>query len=241
VSELESRVSTLEADLDNATLLQILAETNADNIRQQMILVNDNAQAALQRSTLEGIEKSSLSGRNEGLYAQVQSLKSEIVTLNETIDRLEDQLYGKQAAIEAGAKAGTDIAVRVINKPNLLYSDLTYRARAKDDGRGIWVNGGDVELFNFSDEAVSVTITQRNVNFLSPNTPKVINLKAKQKLIQKFEVDFGKVDDYYPSTGTGFFSSDKVYKGTLDFSTPSGTVSLSMEVQKQVGSRYEGE
>lgn len=218
----------MDVELDSERLLRVTAEANAENLRTQFAIITDQLQTNIQRMTLDGIENSALKARNEGQNATIESLKKQV-------DSLTEQLNGKNARIAEGAKAGADITVRVINKGDQRYNDLTFRGRAKDDGNGSWINGPEVELFNFSLDVQNVSISQKGVDFL--NGPFAVTLQPQEKKTISFTTNKGKVDDYAPSAGFGF-TGDKEYTGTLEFKTSKGTVSLSLAVQKQRGNQW---
>lgn len=237
ISQLESEIASLTAisaaldiELDSERLLRITAESNAETLRTQFSILTDSLQTNIQRMTLEGIENASLKARNEGQNATIESLKKQV-------DSLTQQLNGKNARLAEGAKAGADITVRVISKGDQRYNDLTFRGRAKDDGNGKWINGPEVELYNFSLEVQNVTISQKNVDFISG--PFSVSIPPQEKRTISFTTNKGKVDRYAPSAGFGF-TGDKEYTGTLEFKTNKGTVSLSAAVQKQRGNDWSG-
>lgn len=228
VADLTAISASLDVELDSERLLRVTAEANAENLRTQFAIITDQLQTNIQRMTLDGIENSALKARNEGQNATIESLKKQV-------DSLTEQLNGKNARIAEGAKAGADITVRVINKGDQRYNDLTFRGRAKDDGNGSWINGPEVELFNFSLDVQNVSISQKGVDFL--NGPFAVTLQPQEKKTISFTTNKGKVDDYAPSAGFGF-TGDKEYTGTLEFKTSKGTVSLSLAVQKQRGNQW---
>jgi len=228
VANLTAISASLDVELDSERLLRVTAEANAENLRTQFAIITDQLQTNIQRMTLDGIENSALKARNEGQNATIESLKKQV-------DSLTEQLNGKNARIAEGAKAGADITVRVINKGDQRYNDLTFRGRAKDDGNGSWINGPEVELFNFSLDVQNVSISQKGVDFL--NGPFAVTLQPQEKQTISFTTNKGKVDGYAPSAGFGF-TGDKEYTGTLEFKTSKGTVSLSLAVQKQRGNQW---
>lgn len=237
IGELQSEIANLTAisasldiELDSERLLRVTAEANAESLRTQFAIITDTLQINIQRMTLEGIENASLKARNEGQNATIESLKKQV-------DSLTDQLNGKNARIAEGAKAGADITVRVINKSDQKYNDLTFRGRAKDDGNGKWINGPEVEIFNFSLEVQNIQISEKNISFL--NGPFSATVAPQEKVIINFDRNKGKVDGFKPSAGFGF-TGDKEYTGTLEFKSTNGTVSLSTAVQKQRGNDWSG-
>jgi len=237
ISQLETEVArlitvsaSLDLELDSERLLRVTAEANAETLRTQFAIITDQLQNNIQRMTLDGIENVSLKARNEGQNATIESLKKQV-------DSLTQQLIGKNARLAEGAKAGADITVRVINKGEQRYNDLTYRARAKDDGRGKWINGPEVEIYNFTLETQNIQIIEKNISFI--NGPFSVTIQPQEKKTISFEPNAGKVDNFKPSAGFGF-SSDKEYTGTLEFKSTNGTVSISTAVQKQRGANYTG-
>lgn len=160
LSELENRINSLNVELDNEKLLRIISEDNTDNIKQQIALINDGYQTALQRATIESISKTAAQAKVEGLTAQVEALKLQIASLNKEIDQLNKTIQGKDSQLIAGAKSGTEITVRVVKKQyedqNDIYVD------ASNSGNYTWRNGPDIELYNFTsvDQKISFDISQ---------------------------------------------------------------------------------
>lgn len=242
VSELETEVETLKEEIDNEKLLRVLAEENSETLREENLLISSDVQNSLQRSILEGIQNSSLLAKNEGLTAQVEALKDEVAGLQSEVDSLNSRILAKEAQIEAGAKSGSDITVRVLNKAEEFGTDLVFRARAQEKGAGNWINGPAVELYNFTSEQVTVDIILSGGAFvkgdwinsvskqtLAPNQKKTITLVEIEDI----------VDDYVPNAGFGF-TGDREYAGTLDFVTTNGNVALSIALQKQRGDKWGG-
>lgn len=242
IIELESEVDNLKEEVDNEKLLRVLAEENAENLREELLVISSDVQSSLQRSILDGIEKSSYEAKNEGLTAQVEALKDEVATQQSEIDSLNSRLLAKEAQIEAGAKAGSDITVRVINKAEDNGTDLIFRARAKSNGTGDWINGPALELYNFTSEPVTVSISLEGGAFdkgdwignLSSQT-----LAANQRKTITLTTIKDTVDKYTPNAGFGF-TGDREYSGTLDFTTTNGKVALSIALQKQRGDKWGG-
>jgi len=230
VAKLVSISASLDLELDSERLLRVTAEANADTLRTQFAIITDQLQTNIQRMTLDGIENASLKARNEGQNATIESLKKQV-------DSLTQQLIGKNARLAEGAKAGADITVRVINKGEQRYNDLLYRGRAKDDGRGKWINGPEVEIYNFTLEIQNVSIIQKGIDFL--DGPFLVTVNPQEKVTVNFTPNFRKVDGFRPSSGTGTMG-DKEYTGTLEFKSTNGIVSLSTSVQKQRGANWSG-
>lgn len=287
VAELETEIETLREEIDNEKLLRVLAEESSETIREENLILNTEVQTALQRSVLEGIEKSSLEARNEGLVAQVEALKDEVSVLQKEIDSLVATIEGKEAAIEAGAKAGNDITVLVTTKQIEDGQDLVYRIRnctglgatnqnnweaskkqnllrrisnfivgsfnpaaavvyaAYGGGTDIkkWLNGPNIELYNFTSEQITVTIRQRagkawlGIDGFDPPQPAanlklglhVVTLAANEKKIIKLKP----TKECFESV-----TQDEELRGSLVFTTKSGEVTLTTALQKQFGADW---
>ena len=236
ISELQSEVANLTAisasldiELDSERLLRVTAESNAESLRTQFAIITDTLQSNIQRMTLEGIENSSLKGRNEGQNATIESLKKQV-------DSLTEQLNGKNARLAEGAKAGADITARIIEKENAAATDIFYDSIVDDNGGGKWINGPTVELFNFSVDEQVVTVSQNvddNANWLS--FPSSITLKSQEKIQITLGTDRDLINNVGPTARfLGIFGggSARQYKGTLAFKTKNGTISFSTTLDK---------
>jgi hypothetical protein len=227
VSELTAISASLDVQLDNERLLRVTAESNAEQLRKQFVLVNDTMQTSLQRAVSEGIEKTGLQARNEGQNATIQSL-------NKQVDSLTQQLNGKNARIAEGAKAGADITVRVIEKADPAQKDLYFDVKT-GQSTGKWLNGPTVELFNTTLEPVEVQITIKNTQKWIGG-PSIVNIEPQQKVDVNIQPDFGVINGLEPRPRTflGIAGGGKAtnYTGTLVFKTKNGEVSLSCNLYK---------
>lgn len=227
VSELTAISASLDVQLDNERLLRVTAESNAEQLRKQFVLVNDTMQTALQRSVNEGIERTALQARNEGQSATVQSLQKQV-------DSLTQQLNGKNARIAEGAKAGADITVRVIEKSDPAQKELYFDVKT-GERTGKWLNGPTVELFNSTLETQAVQITMKNTEKWIGG-PSLVNLQPQEKVEITLQPDFNVIDrlEPVPRTFLGIFGGGKAtnYTGTLVFKTTNGEISLSANMYK---------
>jgi hypothetical protein len=210
VSELTSISASLDIQLDNERLLRVTAESNSEQLRKQFALVNDTLQTSLQRSVLEGIDRTSLQARNEGQTATVQSLTKQV-------DSLTQQLNGKNARLAEGAKAGADITARVVEKSNATLADLYFDYKNKS-ASGTWLNGPTVELFNTTLEDVTVNIKMKNANLVWINGPSIVTLKPQEKVDITLQIDYPKFNRIN--------SKGENYGGSVVFSTPNGELSF---------------
>ena len=227
VSELTALSASLDVQLDNERLLRVTAESNAEQLRKQFVLVNDTMQTSLQRSVNEGIEKTGLQARNEGQNATIQSL-------NKQVDSLTQQLNGKNARLAEGAKAGADFTIRVIEKSDPAQKDLYFDVKT-GEGTGKWVNGPTVELFNTTLEPITVDIKIKGTQAWIGG-PSIVNIEPQQKVEVTMQPDFGVINglDPRPRTVLGLFGGGSAtnYTGTVSFKTKNGEVSLSCNLYK---------
>lgn len=238
VTELEAEVETLKEDIDNEQLLRVLAEENASNLREEIVLISTDTQNALQRSILEGIEKSSLEAKNEGLTAQVEALKDEAASLQSEIDQLTSTIEGKEAQIQAGAKAGLDLTLLVKNKKDEEGQDLVYRLRNSDNKLKEWINGPEVEVYNFTGESLTINLKQNGRGWIAVEGGSANNLTKTQYTFilnanEKKTLTFKADKDNYANVNV-----DTEYRGTLNFTTKNGVTSLNTALQKQFGSTW---
>lgn len=232
ISELESRVRELEAELENLRAeldAEKILSANYQNTNQQSVskvqTTITDLQNALQRATSEAIQRVSLTARVEALA--------------EENARLKDVLEGKQAKQAEGAKVGSDISVKVINKADEKYPDITFRGRAKDDGNGSFINGPDIEFYNFTTEDVTVDFSQTGVAAGMIDTPKSFTIKPKETIKIAVKNNAKKCDAFAPSAGVGT-SSDKSYTANLVVKTNKSTLNIPMALQKQRGKNWDG-
>jgi hypothetical protein len=227
VSELTSISASLDIQLDNERLLRVTAESNAEQLRKQFVLVNDTMQTALQRSVSEGIEKTGLQARNEGQSATVQSLGKQV-------DSLTQQLNGKNARLAEGAKAAADFTIRVIEKSDPAQKDLYFDVKT-GNSTGKWNNGPTVELFNTTLEPITVDIKIKGTQSWIGG-PSIVNIEPQQKVEVTMQPDFGVINglDPRPRTFLGIFGGGSAtnYTGTVSFKSKNGEVSLSCNLYK---------
>ena len=227
VSELTALSASLDVQLDNERLLRVTAESNAEQLRKQFVLVNDTMQTSLQRSVNEGIEKTGLQARNEGQNATIQSLTKQV-------DSLTQQINGKNARLAEGAKAGADITARVVEKSDPGKKDIELKNNI-DNLAGKWINGPTVELFNTTLEEQTVTISMKNTPAWI-NGPSIVNLKPQEKVEVTLQLDINRIRalEPVPRTFLGIAGGGQAteYTGTLVFKTKNGEVSFSANMNK---------
>lgn len=238
ISELQAQIEALSSDLDNEKLLRVVAEANADNLRQQLQLINESAQVALQRSVLEGIQRSSAEAKSEGLKAEVAALKEKATTLQSQIDSLNNLLAGKDAQIQAGAESTPEITVRVISKPATADNDIVFDASITDANAGaggFWINGPDVEVMNVdpngADQVIKVDISQCVADgqiWVLPPSQTPFTLKVQEKATFRLVPNYNAIKNVYPRTR--FLTSARSYAGGK-ITVAGNTTSLSLSAR----------
>lgn len=223
VKELEIVSQSLKVELDASLLNVAVAQNETQQSTSKISSTVVELQNAIQRATAESIQRVSL-------YARVQSLSQEV-------DNLREQLYGKQSKIDAGAKVTDDFSAKVTNISDAKYPDLTFRARAKDDGRGNWINGPEIEVSNFTKESVTVTFSQDGeINGIFNSIPSQTMAAGETKKIT-ITTNAGKIDTYKPKSGFGF-TGDTEYKGNVIIKSPKGTINIPVSLQKMRGNQW---
>jgi hypothetical protein len=230
VVDLTAKVSTLEivseslrVDVDSQKILVASFENqlNQSNVKISSTIVD--LQTAVQKGTAEAIQRVSLTARNQALKEQN--------------DQYKEILEGKQAKIAEGAKVGMDFSVKSVQKGEPQYGELTYRARAKDDGNGQWINGPDLEIYNFSKEPITINFEESGQTIGSFEKLAPFTLQPKQTKILSVKTIPSKIDDFRPSAGITLLG-DTEYKGSLTVKSEKSSVTLGVSIQKQVGTSW---
>lgn len=223
ISNLELVTQSLLINLDNEALQAKLAKDRADAANSQLGTIIVDLQNAIQNSINEAIERVSLSARNEALFRENELLK--------------DQLFGKEARIAEGARAGEDFSVRVLSiEDNTKPNALIYRQRANGELKK-WINGPKLELSNFTSNEVTLTFKISDTSLVSVPTAKTIAPNSK------IEINFDNlknnqwISDKAPKNEIGLIG-DKTYTGTLTISSPNSTLDVTLILQKQRGGSF---
>lgn len=223
IKELEIVSESLRVEVDSTKILAASFEnqlTQANSKVQSGIL---DLQNAIQKGIAEAIQRVSLTARNQSLKEQV--------------DRLTEIVEKKTAKIAEGAKPGEDFTVKPLKISEPKYNELTFRGRAKDDGRGTWINGPDLEVYNFTREPVTLKFKFTGVNSAAFSAPASVTLQPDEKKTISIGTVQKKVDDLGPSAGVGT-SSDKEHVGALEISSAKSTVNITTAIQKQRGDKW---
>ncbi len=225
VKELEIVTQSLLVQLDAKDLVVASAENQTQQANSKVGSTIVELQNSIQKATAESIQRVSLFARNQTLEKQVEQLREE--------------LFGKAAKIQEGFKVSDDFGVKVVNISDKSYPDITFRARAKDDGKGVWINGPEIRIVNFTKNEVTVNVTQDGAIAGIFNPIGSITLTPGQNLGFKLSTKNDKVDDFAPTSGFGTVG-DTPYNGNIVFKSELGVLNLPVELQKQRGNQWGG-
>jgi DNA-binding transcriptional MerR regulator len=208
-SELETTVSNLEAEIsnlkslnDNLEILKAISDNQLEVINDRLITVIEDLQSAIQKSIAEAIQRVSLQSRNELLISENNSLK--------------EQLFGRQAQIEAGAKSsGTLFTVRSPIIGNTSETPIYATQRFKRFGFGVnnrditIVNGSTIEIFNASTEALTIQITRNGQakRWINPISNVTVNPSEKSTIQISTKKEFSENRNAKSYTGALLFST----------------------------------
>jgi hypothetical protein len=229
VIELEIVSQSLRVELDNKDILLAVAQNQVTQAFSKVQSTIVELQNSIQKATSEAIQRVSLSIRNE--------------TLIREIELLQEQLFGRTAKIAEGFRVTKDFAARVVNKPDPIAGELTFRARAVYRLLAVWINGPEIELYNFSRDTVTLTfreegITTNYMNRTLENQPSVTLQPNETKIIQLKAREAG-VDELDPTKAAKILDRDRQYKGSFIIQSSNGNViAIPYWVQKQRGQTW---
>lgn len=153
VESLNATTESLRRELDSVNLAKSIADNQLFASQQAFGEAQKDLQIALQNGTQEAIARVSLVARNESLQQELELLR--------------EQLFGRSAQVSAGADSITDlVTIRNLSAqqgPVDIYAtvlkDKNNGGQAGDDGKVSWVSGEKFEIVNSGTESVTVTIT----------------------------------------------------------------------------------
>jgi hypothetical protein len=220
VTELEIVTESLRIDVDRESIASATAQNEAFQYGTRIQSNVVDLQNAIQKATLEAIQRVSLTARVASLEEQNRAYK--------------EQIEGKDAKLAEGAKVGMDFSVKVITKGSeTIPEDLAFRTRVKDDGRGTWLKGPDIEVYNFTEEAITISTEQEGETKGYLENISGFSLNGKERKTLKINTNTKAIDKIKGG-------SDKSFKGSIIFKSKSSTVTLSFVLQRQVGAKFKG-
>jgi hypothetical protein len=160
ISDLETENQSLDIEIDGARILQSISDNQAQIANQRTISSISQLQFSIQKATQEAIQRASLEARNDTLLTENAQLR--------------EQLFGKTAQLQAGAKSSgtlftvnakpqTDKAEPPVRGSQRFVRTVRAERTASLSGgslnRGIVVvNGQQFVIFNASSDAIDIEI-----------------------------------------------------------------------------------
>jgi hypothetical protein len=225
VTELEIVSESLRVEVDAQSIYTAEAQNNASQVGLKIQTSVVDLSNAIQKATLEAIQRVSLSSR--------------IASLEEQNRQYKEILDGKDAKLAEGSKVGMDISLKVLKKGQEGGEDILFNSRASAKGEVTWINGPDIEVYNFGSEAVDVSFESTGETGDTIQKVANITLESKAKKTIVLSQNKGAVKDKVPANAVGT-SRDKLYRGSFIAKTKSSTVTLTVGLQKQRGNKFEG-
>jgi hypothetical protein len=152
VASLQSEVQALDIEIDGVKNLQGIAQNQAQVANQRTISSISQLQFSIQKATQEAIQRASLQARNDTLLTENAQLR--------------EQLFGKTAQLQAGAKSSGKLFT-VNAKPQTDKAEPPVRGSQRyvsrvGTGSGnrdiVVVNGQQFVVFNASSDAIDIEI-----------------------------------------------------------------------------------
>jgi hypothetical protein len=223
VQDVEIVSESLRVDVDLQNLNVAASQNQTQQITTKITSTITELQNSIQKGVAEAIQRVSLFARN-------QALEQELTILRDT-------LFGKEAKIAEGASVTDDFSAKVLSKPDTKYNDLTYRAQARADGNGSFINGPDIKLQNFTKDKVTVTFKFGGDTARAfAKIPDLVLAAGEEKVIKPTTIA-KEVDGFRPSAGGT--SRDREYTGNLLITSPKGSITFTTSIQKMRGSKFE--
>lgn len=221
VTELQIVSQSLREEMDSKELIVASAQNQTSQANGKIASTVTELQKAIQKATNEALQRVSLFARNQALIKENEDLK--------------EQLTGKTAKIAEGAKVGKEFSVKVIAKADPKYADLTFNSRYDSDGSGFWVNGPDIELYNFTKDAITLNFFTSGPSSDIIFAPSSVTLQSQETKIITINSKPGPIAARPPvRLGQG----DTLYTAALTVKSKTSAVTLAVNLQKQQGNAF---
>jgi hypothetical protein len=215
VKELEIVSQSLRVDIDSKELIVATAQNQTLQTNQKISTTVVELQNAIQKATNEALQRVSLFARNEALLNENESLK--------------DQLFGKTAKISEGAKVGQEFSVKTIAKSDTNLGDLAFTSKWNGNGNVTWINGPDIELYNFTKDAVTLTFFASGEVGDVFSTPGSVTLQPSETRIIKLSTRPASIADKPPKQ---LNQGDVTYTAAITVKSKTSTATLSATFKK---------
>jgi regulator of replication initiation timing len=227
VASLQSEVQALDIEIDGVKNLQGIAQNQAQVANQRTISSISQLQFSIQKATQEAIQRASLQARNDTLLTENALLR--------------EQLFGKTAQLQAGAKSsGTLFTVNAqpqINpaeapiRASQRFKDNRGRAEGKDNLQIIFINGSQLTIFNSDLNTITITITKStsdNARWFNIPTPTSFDLEAGKTKV----ISLTTTKNWTTSEKDIEYIADITISGRLKSGGPTETVKLGTAIKR---------
>jgi len=215
VKEIEIVSQSLRIDIDSKELIVATAQNQTTQTNTKISTTVVNLQNAIQKATNEALQRVSLFARNQSLQTENENLK--------------DQLFGKAAKIAEGAKVGQDFSVKSIAKSDTNLGDLAFTAKWDGNGGVTWINGPDLEVYNFTKDAVTLSFFPSGQVGDVFYTPSSVTLQPSETKIVKIATKPNVISDKPPRSAN---QGDTTYTAALTVKSKTSSATLSATFKK---------
>ena len=218
VQDVEIVSESLRVDIDLQNLNVAASQNQTQQLTTKITSTITELQNSIQKGTAEAIQRVSLFARN-------QALEQELDVLRET-------LIGKESKQAEGAQVGQDISVKVTTKGKEDGDDLLVNTRpGKDKGNVRFINGPEIEIYNFTSAPVAVSFDTAGKTKDAYVKPAGFTLDAKARKLVTVTTN----KDGVLGLNVG---KDTLYAGSFLIKTPSSTLTLTAGLQLQRGAKF---
>jgi hypothetical protein len=215
VKEIEIVSQSLRIDIDSKELIVATAQNQTTQTNTKISTTVVNLQNAIQKATNEALQRVSLFARNQSLQTENENLK--------------DQLFGKAAKIAEGAKVGQDFSVKSIAKSDTNLGDLAFTAKWDGNGGVTWINGPDLEVYNFTKDAITLSFFPSGQVGDVFYTPSSVTLQPSETKIVKIATKPNVISDKPPRSAN---QGDTTYTAALTVKSKTSSATLSATFKK---------
>ena len=215
VTELQIVSQSLRIEIDSKELLVATAQNQTTQANSKISTSVVELQNAVQKATNEALQRVSLFARNQSLQTENENLK--------------DQLFGKAAKIAEGAKVGQEFSVKSIAKSDTNLGDLAFTAKWDGNGSVLWINGPDIEVYNFSKDAVTLSFFPSGQVGDVFYTPSSVTLQPSETKFVKIATKPNVISDKPPRSAN---QGNVTYTAALTVKSKTSSATLSATFKK---------
>lgn len=218
VQDVEIVSESLRVDVDLQSLNVAASQNQTQQITTKITSTITELQNSIQKGVAEAIQRVSLFARNQALEQE--------------LDVLRGTLLGKESKQAEGAQVGQDISVKVTTKAQADGDDLLVNTRpGKDKGNVRFINGPEIEVYNFTSAPVTVSFETSGKTKDAYVKPASFTLEAKARKLVIVTTDKNGV------LGLNV-GKDTLYAGSFLIKTTTSTITLTAGLQLQRGAKF---